>query len=233
MLNNFYTTVSYLFSAEQSTVLTILAALIAILQNIFWKKDNWVTILTVYFLGGILFLSAFCAGGIFYLGSGYSDRYILPFAFPFVFLAAKGVINLAATVQSRLLWGAFFVVLGMNSLFSLRHLAVITKNNPYNKKVLLLQRVAQVVPNEAYIIEECAALVTAKTSKRSIQTMLFLRGDNPKKVVFLKGLTDFTDMQRTFLVADILNARYSCSPLVVRPFMNGKLSVQPLLCVQK
>lgn len=72
MFRNLYTSISYLFNYKQSTVLTTLAALVAVGQCIFYKKDNLVIGLAGWFLMGFLMISAFCAGGISYPSDAYS-----------------------------------------------------------------------------------------------------------------------------------------------------------------
>lgn len=233
MFKNFYTSISYLFDYKQNTLLTTLAASAAVIWNIFHKKDSLVFALAGWFLAGLLIISAFCAGGISYPGAAYSDRYILSFALPFVLLAGRGVVDIVAMGRFRFLSGIFFIILVVNASYTSHNLAAITKEGAYYKKTLLLERVSRIIPDDAYIIEECAALVAAKTPRRSVQTTLFLKGDHPGKVVFLKGIYDLTDAHRTVLVKRILRAEYNCRPLAGSPFQGSGLSAMPLLCTRK
>jgi len=233
MFKNFYTTISYLFNYKQNTVLTALFALAALWRSIFYQKDNLVNGLAGWFLMAFLMISAFFAGGISYPGDAYSDRYFLFFTFPFVLLAAIGIVNVTSTVQSRSLIGLLFIILVANAFIASHNLDAKAKDLFYYKKIPLLKQMMRVIPGKAYVIEECAALVVAESSMKSIQTMLFLGGDHPKEVVFLKGIYDFTDPRRTVLVENILHTEYHCNPLVARPFKERDLSATPYLCIRK
>lgn len=191
VVENFYISIAYLFKYEQGTLLTALAASVAVLRNIFYKSDNMVTGLAGWFLIGLLTISALYAGGISYPGSAYSDRYILSFSFPFVLLAAKGVTDVTRMAKSRLLtrllMGLFFTALVANASFASQRLDVLAKDGAYYKKTLLLKNMAHVIPNDAYLIEECAALGAAETSMKSIQTTTFLGGGSSREGCFPEG----------------------------------------------
>ncbi len=232
IVKNFYTSITYFFNYKQNTPLTAWAAVIAVGRSIFYKKDNLVTGLAGWLLTGLLIVSVFFVGGISYPGQAYSDRYSLFFAFPFVLLAAKGAADVTTIIRSRLLMGLLFIILVVNAYFASHDLDTKAKDGGYYKKTLLLQQMVPVIPDKAYVIEECAALVTAETSMKSIQTMFFLGGDHPKEVVFLKGIYDFTDPHRTILVKNILNTEYRCKPLVATPFKEAYLSATPFLCIR-
>lgn len=91
----------------------------------------------------------------------------------------------------------------------------------------------RLIPDKAYLIDECAAFVAIKTSMKPLQTALFLDGDHPGEVVFLKGAADFTYPYRTTMVENILNTAYRCRSLAAAPFKEAELSATPLLCAKK
>ena len=118
MFKNFYTSVSYLFNYKQNTFLTVLAVLAAVGRSIFYKNDNLVNRLAGWFLMGFLMFSIFNSGGISYPGHAYSDRYFLILALPFVFLAAKGMVDIPTRRWPRLLGVLFFMMLVVIALFA-------------------------------------------------------------------------------------------------------------------
>ena len=89
----------------------------AIGRSVFYKKDNLVNGLAGWFLMGLLMISVFCAGGISYPGYAYSDRYILFFIFPFVFLAAKGMVAIKTRGRPRLLERTVFYYINYKCVF--------------------------------------------------------------------------------------------------------------------
>jgi hypothetical protein len=237
IVNNFYTSISYLFNDEQNTVLTSVAALAAIGWSIFYKKDILVNGLAGWFLTVFLMFLVFYSGGISYPGHAYSDRYFLFLAFPFVLLAAKGMVDIIRWMGSPF-WGILFLmVLVVNAFFASNHLNNEAKDSFYYQKTLLLKQVFQSVPNEAYILDGDAALITTISSKKSIQMSLFLDGNHPEEVVVLKGMADdlydSDDPKRMVLVENILNTKYSCKPLTTAPLKEASLSATPFLCVRK
>ena len=235
--SNIYTSASYLFDHKQNTVLTSLAALVAVGQSIFHKKDNLVNWFAGWFLLGFLMLSAFCAGGLSYPSQAYSDRYFLFLAFPFVFLAAKGMVDIITRPRLSFLGPLFFIVLLVNAFSASYGLTQEARENFHFKKALLLKQVFHLVPDEAYILDECAAFLNTITVKRSIQMDFFVNGDHPKEVVFLRGLSDgfydSEDPQGVMAVKKILNSEYGCKPLTVSPLKEAYLSVAPYLCLRK
>jgi hypothetical protein len=231
LLGNLHTSVQYLFGYEQNTFLTALAALAAIGRSLFYKKDDLVNALALWFLAGLLIISAFYAGGLRYPGEAYSDRYILFFVFPLLLLAAKGVVEIATIFGRRFLWSALFIILTVNAFFASGHLNEMGHRDDYYQKTLLLKKMSDVIPAAAYVIHESAALVTAETPWKSVQTDAFLDGDHPGQVVFLKGVQDLTVPIRTAQVEAVLKHDYLCRPLVTTPFKEAGLSATPLLCI--
>jgi len=231
---NLFTSIFYLFDYKQNTILTVLAAIVAAGWGVFYKKDNLVIALTGWFLTGFLMFSMFCAGGFSYPGQCYSDRYFLFFAFPFVLLAAKGMADTLTGGYPRLLGTLFFMVLVINAFFASNHLACEAKNDFYNKETLLLRKVFPFIPNDAYIIDKGAVLVTMISTKRSILTDLFVNGFHPKKVVFMKGIYDNFydpyDAKNSVLIIRILDTTYHCKPLFTSLLKEADLSATPLLC---
>jgi len=239
---NFFTSISYLFSYKQNTFLTTLAALIAVGRSIFFKKNNGVNGLAGWFLTGLLMVSLFCAGGLSYPGYAYSDRYILLFAFPFVFLAAQGIVDIKIAVRSRLWEPLFFLLLVISALFASDHLTHQTQNSFFYKKTLLLTRASAFIPDKAFILDKNAVLVTMISSKRSILPDLFLRGDQPQLVVYLTGIYEdsnhnpddkYDDRKSRIMIENILSIKYQCKPLTAAPLKEAGLSTTPVLCTRK
>jgi Dolichyl-phosphate-mannose-protein mannosyltransferase len=233
VMNNIYASLAYLFDGRQNTSLTAYAALFAVVRNIFYQKDKSVYGLAGWFLTGILMVSVFYAGGISEFSQAYSERYLLFFVFPFAFLAGKGMVGLAGSGWSRLLLGFFLIALVANAYTASHKYAVRSHQHGFYKKALLLKKMGRLIPDNAYVIDECAAFVAIETSMKPIQTTLFLDGDHPQDVVFLKGISDFAYPYRTTMVENILKTAYRCKPLAAAPFKEEELSATPLLCARK
>lgn len=237
IFKNLCTSISYLFSYKQSTFLTAWAALAAVGRSIFYKRDNPVIGLAGWLLTGILLNSMFYAGGFSYPGAAYSDRYFLPLALPFVFLAAKGMVDIFTRFWSRLLSVLFFILLLVNASFASNQLVAQAKNAFDYKETLLLKQVLPLVPDEAYMMDRSAVLVTMISSKKTILTDLFLRGHHPEKVVFLKGISDviydYYNTKEKVSADNILNTAYRCKPLTGSPLKEADLSATPFLCTRK
>ncbi len=237
MLNNFYVSASYLFQCKQNTLLTSLLVFYEVGRNMFYKKDNLMTWLAGWFFMGLLMFSVFFSGGISYPGHAYSDRYFLFLAFPFVFLAAKGMVDILTGVWRPILGGLFFIILVVNAVSASNHLNYEARYNFHYQKTLLLKQIYQLVPNEAYILDECAALVTTIGPKKAINTDIFLDGNYPQKLVYLKGIPEdlynSDDPKRMILVNNVLNAFYRCKPLTDLPIKEAYLSATPFLCTRK
>lgn len=162
------------------------------------------------------------------------NRYFLFIAFPFVLLAAKGIVDIISRGWIRFVGVLFFITLIVSALFASHHLTRQAKHNIHYKKALLLDQVIRFVPDEAYIIDESAAFVNLITIKRSIQADLFVGGNHPEKVVFLKGkmndVLNTEDPETIVLVKKTLDTDYRCRPLTVSPLYAGYLSATPFLC---
>ena len=235
MGKNLFISISYLFQYNQNTVLTSLAALAAVGRSIFYKNDNLVNALAGWLLIGLVAFSLFFSGGITYPGNAYSDRYFLLLAFPFVFLAAKGMVDSLTRAWPFLLGALCLIILLVNAIFASNHLVKEAKDNFHYKKTLLLKQVFRYVPDEAYILDGSAALIMEISTKRSIQVELFLSGDHPRQVVFMKGtdeLYDSDDPKRMALVRDVLVTEYRCKPLIPSPLKEAYLSAKPFLCTR-
>lgn len=239
---NFFTSIAYLVGYKQSTFLTAGAALIAVERSILYKNESRVNWLAGWLLIGLLMISIFCAGGLAYPGWGYSDRYILILAFPLVYLAAQGIVDITTSAQFRLLTVPIFLLLIINALFASNHLMSQTKNLFSYKKTLLLPRASAFIPDEAYIIDKGAVLVTMASSKKTMLPELFLNGDHPEKVVYLKGIYEdlhrnpddkYDDRNSKIMVERTLNTNYNCQPLVLTPLKEADLSTTPVLCTRK
>ncbi len=233
ILKNILTSIAYLFDLKQNTVLTSIAALFAVLFNILYKKDKLMTVLAVWFFSGFLLISVFFAGGFSTTSQAYSDRYFLFFAFPLVLLAGKGMLEASTRVKSRYTAGLLFIILIGNAYYAAHHYVHRAKFHGFYMKAILLEKMAHLIPDQAYLIDECAAFVAVKTPLKSIQTTLFLNGDHPKEVVFLNGLPDFSYPYRTAMAENILKKEYRCQPLTAVPLKEGDLSATPMLCGRK
>lgn len=237
ILKNLCTSISFLFNYKQSTLLTALAALAGVGRGIFYKKDNLVISLAGWLLAGILLNSMFYGGGFSYPGTAYSDRYFLPLAFPFVFLAAKGMVDVLTRFWSRFLSVLFFIILISNAFFASYRLDAQAKNSFFYKETLLLKQMIPFVSNEVYIMDKSAVLVTMISSKKTILTDYFLQGNHPKKVVFLKGISDviydYYNTKDKVSADTILNTAYRCKPLTPSPLKEEDLSATPFLCTRK
>jgi len=232
-LKNIYTSLVYLFDYKQNTFLTVLAALFIILRSFFYRKDELVTGLAGWFWAGFLVISVFFAGGFSITNQAYSDRYFLFFAFPFVLLAGKGVFEAVILSRSQVLSGVIFIVLIANASYAAHLYVVKSKYHGFYKKAILLEKISHLIPDKAYVIDECAAFIAVKTDLKSIQTTFFLNGDHPREIVFLKGLPDFAYPYRTTMTENVLKTQYICQPLSYAPFREGDLSAWPMLCDKK
>ena len=236
MLKNVYISICYLFNGQESLPLMALSGLVAVLASIFYKKDNLVNGFALWFMMGLLMISVFCGGGISYPGFAYSDRYILSIALPFTFIAGKGMEEITSRCRSPFWGGLFLLVLLINAIFASNDLTVKAKNNFYYQEISLLKQAIQLLPNDAYILNECAALVVTISPKKAIQTEIFLNGDHPRKVIIFEGIPDDfynpEDFKKINLLNSILKAEYSCKPLTASPLKEGGLSATPMLCVK-
>lgn len=237
LFGNLCTTISYLLDYKHNSLVTVLVAMAAVMQSIFYKKDNLVILFAGWFLIALFILSLFSAGGISYSSGVYSDRYFLFLAFPVVFLAAKGVPGLVSRSGVPFLGMLIFVLLAGNAVYASNNLNEEAKNNFFYRKILLWKQVFPYVPQGAYILDECAATVSAISPHKAIQTEMFLKGDQPRRVVFLQGipgdLYNPEDPKRMASVRNIFNNKYLCEPLVSRPIQEASLFAMPLLCAHK
>lgn len=237
VVKNVLTSFSYLLDTRQNIAFATIAVFIVGLQEFFKKNDALTIGLAVWFIAGILLISLFSAGGISYPGHTYSDRYFLFVAVPFVLLAAKGVVVL--TSQNRIgFWSVILIfVFVTNAVYASQDLLHKAQSIFFHKKTKLLKQLERVVPDEAYIIDKSAALVTTIIRKRSIQTDVFLSGIHPQNVVFLNGVHidpyDPQDPNKAKLIRDVLEKRYLCQSIVDMPFIEKDLSVMPFLCEHK
>jgi len=237
IFSNLYSSISYLFDYKQDTVLTVIACLFVIARNVIYEKDNVTNWIAGWFLMGFLVLSVFCAGGFTYPGQAYSDRYFLFLAFPFVFLAGKGMAGILKIFRFWIFGVIFFILLFVNALAACHNLNNKANDNYYYKKTLLFKQVFKFIPNDAYFLDECPTLVTAISARKSISTELFFKGNHPQKIVFLKGIPldsyDSNDSKQMDSLNHILNAEYVCKPKSPALIKQGFLSVIPFLCIRK
>ncbi|MDE2221955.1 MAG: glycosyltransferase family 39 protein [Candidatus Omnitrophica bacterium] len=234
---NIFTSLLYLFDPYQNTLLMTLAALVGMTYGLF-KNDLLAQTLSRWFIIALAVLSMFCAGGICYPGQGYSDRYFLPLSIPLIFLAARGVAVFLTMTSSRyFLGGLFGMALVLNAFLASHHLTQEAKDGFHYQKGLILKEVFPYVPNDAYMLDACAAVITTMSSRRAIQTKLFLDGDHPSKIVYLQGIADdlynSDDPRNMALVKQILHAQYRCRALTASPIREGRLSATPFLCTKK
>ncbi|MDE1920692.1 MAG: glycosyltransferase family 39 protein [Candidatus Omnitrophica bacterium] len=234
---NLQTDIFYLFSNQQNTFLTAVAAAAAVGTGIYYRKGGLTALWAGWLVGGLLIISVFYAGGISYPGHAYSDRYFLPLAFPFVFLAAQGMVGVLTRPGPKFLGTAFFLILIISAFYASKHLTREAKEGFHYQKTLILKQVLPLVPDEAYMLDACSALIATISSKKSIQTELFIHGDHPKEIVFLKGIADdlynSDEPKNMALVKKILKAEYRCEPLTASPVAEPDLSATPFLCVRK
>jgi hypothetical protein len=93
------------------------------------------------------------------------------------------------------------------------------------------------------MMDRSAVLVTMISSKKTILTDLFLKGNHPEKIVFLNGMYDdlfYNEMTREHnerrminLFQNIINNEYHCKPLTASPLKEADLSATPFLCTRK
>ncbi len=232
ILKSIHTSILYLFDFKQNAPLITLAALFTVIRNVLRKDGALTRWLVLWFLAGLLIINC-SAGPIAYPGRSYSDRYLLFFVLPYVLLAAQGITELTSRPRLRFLAGLFFVIVVVNAVVASHGLLNMVKSEGYFTKTLLLRKMVAVIPDNAYVIDECADLVAVNTTKRAIQTRFFINGERPQEVVFLKGVSDFSDPARTDLVANILMVEYQCRPLVGSAYNEAELSAVPLYCKRK
>jgi Dolichyl-phosphate-mannose-protein mannosyltransferase len=231
MLKNLQISFWYLFNYKQNTVLATLAAV----TGLFYARGKLTAVSGVWLLGGLLIIAVFYAGGLTYPGQAYSDRYFLPLTPAFAFLAAQGTADVLT--PPRTLSVIFLAVLLMSAVWATQHLTHEARDSFYYHKSQVLKRAFPLVPDDAYVLDASAPLIAAISSKKSIQSELFVQGDHPAKVVAFKGAADgfynADDRRNMALVWKTLDAEYLCRPLTARPIKEAYLSATPFLCSLK
>jgi hypothetical protein len=233
ILDNLRASFSYLFNFKQNTPLTALAAAAAAYRSLFIKRDIWINWFAGFIIGGILVISVFSGGGISYPGHVYSDRYILIFGFPLAYMAARGMVEILAISPRPAVFGALlFIALVINGFLASRHLVWEARNSVNYKKMLILKRMLQVVPQDAYVLDKSAAFITVISTKKAIHTDFILNGDRPRRVAYLQGIPEYDPVDRKVLsmVESILSTEYQCRPLMPSPLRVENVSGSPLLC---
>ncbi len=216
---NLLPNLQYLLDLRQfNAVATVLAAL-GIYRAVSGRRDMFAVLMAVWFGLGLVFLSGYYAGGLSYRSFADSDRFFFIVALPFSFLAALGVRSWCGLFSRRgraFAAGAgvvIFLMLSLNAVYTARAIAGFTSKRFVHKQFLFLQKIAPLLPPDAYLVDPNSAFIAAATGKKTLRSDLFAKGYMPDKIVYLAVEKRYGDTPDTRLIEQMINWSYRCQIL--------------------
>ena len=236
VLENLRMSFCYLINERQNLAVATVFVLVSTVRGFNGNGDILSKAFAGWLWGGILLFSVFNSGGISFPGHAYSDRYFLILAFPFVYLAGKGIVDTLTFFRFPFSWLLILCFLLFNGYCASQSLTAYAKNNFHYQKALLLKKIFPLIDDNTYILDESAPFITTISDKKAIQMNYFLKDDHPSKVIYLMGnpLGDYAydDPVMEVELKKVLDKEYLCKLLTGSSVRAQYISAVPYICLR-